>query len=70
MPDKAILPYLYKRADEAMGLNPRAAADFHIALNLAKWSDKDIIAQGAAIEIAWLDNRGVFTMRDIVYFGV
>jgi hypothetical protein len=56
MADKAVFADGDKFADEGMGLHPRAGADNDAFLDFGERPDKAVVADPAAVEIAWLDD--------------
>lgn len=62
---EAVIAYARERADEAMALDPAVIPDIHIALDFDKWTDEDIIAKGAFIEIDRCDDMEIFSVCNI-----
>ena len=65
MRNKALVAERYEFTDECVRLNPAPLADLYSLLYLYKWSNEAAISNRAPIEINWLDNRNVFTKRDV-----
>lgn len=65
MRNEALVAERYEFTDECVRLNPAPLADLYSLLYLYKWSNEAAISNRAPIEINRLDNRNVFTKRDV-----
>src|SRR6185437_295309 len=70
MPDEAILADGDELADEGMRLHARTCADHRALLDLGEGTNKTIIADAAAIEIAGLDHLHARAEGDVTNAGL
>ena len=70
MADKAVLTDRHQFADEGVRLHPGTGADADTLLYLGKRSDKAIVADLAAVDVARLDNPDPRPELDIAHAGV
>jgi hypothetical protein len=63
--DKTVLSYRHQLANKRVRLDFRAAADANIFLDFDEWTHEAAVPDSAAIKITWLDDRHVFSKRDV-----
>jgi hypothetical protein len=65
MPDETIIADCHQFTDESMGLYFAPFADRHVFLYLHKGTDKGLVADSAAVQIARFNDRYLFAKLDI-----
>jgi len=70
MRDEAIITNRDQLTNEGVGLNAGAFANDNAALDLNEGPDKDSVAQGASVQVDWLDDGDALAKSDINEAGL